>query len=122
MQSRATITTHISACLGDLASVRAYSHAPSYLSNKFESLIDSNGDAFLTYYALVTTLAAFLDFVTWFLIALCALISILIRTDENATLLILSLQLVLDLVDTFQWATILSSEVLSYFASVSRCS
>lgn len=75
----------------------------------------------MTYYSLVCTLAAYLDFVTWFLISLVAFLSIVIRNDENATLLILSLQLVLDLVDTFQYGTILSSEVLSYFASVSRC-
>ena len=67
----------------------------------------------MTYYSLVCSLAAFLDLLTWLLIAACALLSL--ASDRDALTLVLALQLAMDLVDNLQYLAILSAELPAYF-------
>ena len=63
----------------------------------------------------------YLDLLSLVLVAGCVFAAFLVRSEDNVMLLALSMQLVIDLLGSFQFAVRISSDLESYMTSINRC-
>ncbi len=118
--SKAPITQIIEATLSGLPTIRTY-RKKRYFIQKFELSLDQNTRAFLTLTMLSRTFCFFLDFLCALLIIATVALSFYMRTTIEPLYLALLIQLVNDLMGTFQTAIRLSLDIDNYMNSVNRC-
>ena len=75
----------------------------------------------LTYHSFNQTFYYMADLLAFTLIISTILISYGVRGEHNPFMLVLAIQLVNDMIGTFQFAVRLSADLESYMTSISRC-
>ena len=118
--SRSPVATLLGATLSGLATIRAFRKKDFFLK-LFESSVDRNGRAFFTVQVIARSLAFYLDIVVNLLIAGWVLLCFLVRDQVDPLLLALTIQLVIGILNTFQFSVRLSSDLENYMNAISRC-
>ena len=118
--SRSPLVSLLGSTLKGLTVIRAYGNAEIF-DQKFQSSVEVNARAFRTLYLLTNTFAFFLDTIASMICVVCIYTAFLCRTESNALLLALIIQLLTDIAFQISNLTRFSSVLETYFMSVARC-